>query len=229
MAQYRHLPVWQAVLDLALHLERAVWRFSFPVAVSNKIRQSTTAFSHWNFFTHNIFFDKRRQYMNTNTRTITLAAQALLLFALAQPMAAQAALFENDDGTVTDTVTNLIWDQCSQGQSGVACATGSATIMIWAAALTAAVTANTANYKGYSDWRVPSKNELESLVDITKATNPVIDLVAFPATPTSSFYWSSTTYTLDPSMAWDVYFGTGSSFADVKTVSGQVRLVRSGL
>lgn len=167
--------------------------------------------------------------MNTNTRTITLAAQALLLFALAQPMAAQAALFDNGDGTVTDTVTNLIWDRCSQGQSGANCATGSATIMIWAAALTAAVTANTANYKGYSDWRVPSKNELESLVDITKATNPVIDLAAFPATPTSSFYWSSTTYAPDPSMAWDVYFGTGASFADVKTVGGQVRLVRSGL
>ncbi|MEQ1838135.1 MAG: DUF1566 domain-containing protein [Candidatus Nitrotoga sp.] len=167
--------------------------------------------------------------MNTNTRTITLAAQALLLFALAQPMAAQAALFDNGDGTVTDTVTNLIWDRCSQGQSGATCATGSATIMIWAAALTAAVTANTANYKGYSDWRVPSKNELESLVDITKATNPVIDLAAFPATPTGSFYWSSTTYAPDPAMAWDVYFGTGSSFADVKTVSGQVRLVRSGL
>lgn len=76
---------------------------------------------------------------------------------------------------------------------------------------------------------MPSKNELESLVDITKATNPVIDLAAFPATPTSSFYWSSTTYAPDPAMAWDVYFGTGSSFADVKTVSGQVRLVRSGL
>ena len=167
--------------------------------------------------------------MNTNTRTITLAAQALLLFALAQPMVAQAALFENDDGTVTDTVTNLIWDQCSQGQSGVACATGSATIMIWAAALTAAVTANAANYKGYSDWRVPNKNELESLVDITKATNPVIDLTAFPATPTSSFYWSSTTYTPTPANAWSVYFSTGASFADVKTATGQVRLVRSGL
>lgn len=68
--------------------------------------------------------------MNTNTRTITLAVQALLLFALAQPMAAQAALFDNGDGTVIDTVTNLIWDRCSQGQSGATCATGSATIMI---------------------------------------------------------------------------------------------------
>lgn len=28
MAQYRHLPVWKAALDLAVHLERAVWRFS---------------------------------------------------------------------------------------------------------------------------------------------------------------------------------------------------------
>jgi len=169
--------------------------------------------------------------MNTNTRTITLAAQALLLFALAQPMAAQAALFDNGDGTVTDTVTNLIWDRCSQGQSGAACATGGATTMIWTAALTAAVTANTANYKGYSDWRVPNKNELESLVDITKATDPVIDLAAFPATPAGGVYWSSTTHTPNPAMAWSVYFSTGTAIADVKggTVQFRVRLVRSGL
>lgn len=167
--------------------------------------------------------------MNTNIRTITLTAQAILLFALALPMAAQAAFFDNGDGTVTDTVTNLMWDRCSQGQIGVACATSSATTMTWTAALTAAVTANVANYKGYSDWRLPNKNELESLVDLSLSTSPVIDLTAFPATPTISFYWSSTTYTPNPSMAWDVYFENGASFADVKTVSGQVRLVRSGL
>jgi hypothetical protein len=28
MARYRHLPIWEAALDLAVHLEHAVRRFS---------------------------------------------------------------------------------------------------------------------------------------------------------------------------------------------------------
>lgn len=139
-----------------------------------------------------------------------------------------AALTDNGNGTVTDTVTGLMWEQCSQGQSDAACATGTATLMTWSAALTAAVTANTASYKGYSDWCLPNKNELESLADITDATNPVIDLTAFPATPASSIYWSSTTYTRNPAYAWDVNFYDGGTVAYGKTNNNRVRLVRSG-
>jgi len=52
----------------------------------------------------------------------TLSTQALVLLCLALP---QAALTDNGDGTVTDTATGLMWAQCSQGQSGAACATKS--------------------------------------------------------------------------------------------------------
>jgi len=138
-----------------------------------------------------------------------------------------AALTDNGDGTVTDTTTGLMWDQCSQGQSGVGCATGTVTAMTWSAALTRAVTANTANYKGHNDWRLPNRKELESIVDIT-ATNPAIDLTAFPATPASSYYWSSTTYTSNPGAAWFVFFLDGYTFAFSKSNGYSVRLVRSG-
>lgn len=161
---------------------------------------------------------KCKQFINT--------MQVFLVMSLAVPLAANAAFIDNGDGTVTDTATGLMWDQCSQGQSGIACATGTASFMNWAAALTEAVAANSANYKGHNDWRLPNKNELESLVLIT-ANNPAIDLNAFPATP-SQFYWSSTTYTPDPAVAWVVSFNVGVSLADLKTAGYVVRLVRSG-
>lgn len=172
--------------------------------------------------------------MNTTTQCITRlikeTAQALLLLLLALPPVAQAAFMVNADGTVTDTVTGLMWDQCSQGQSGATC-TGEASVMSWSAALTAAVTANAIPYKGYSDWRLPNKNELESLVDLSIVTNPVIDLTFFPGTPADSLYWSATTYKPNLTFAWRVYFGDGFTNADfatsVKSSNFAVRLVRS--
>ena len=166
--------------------------------------------------------------MNARTQWNTLASQSLLILSLTLPQAAQAALTANGDGTVSDTVTGLMWDRCSLGKSGAGCATGTAGTMTWSAALTAAVAANTTGYKGYTDWRLPNKNELESIVDIAVATNPAIDLTAFPATPASSVYWSSTTYTPNPGGAWLVDFYDGASNTFTKAISPQVRLVRSG-
>jgi hypothetical protein len=166
--------------------------------------------------------------MNTHTQFVTLTTQALLILCLVLPQAARAALTDNGDGTVTDTATGLMWDKCSQGQSGAACATGTASTITWSAALSTAVTANNTGYKGYIDWRLPNKNELETLVDISVATDPAINLTAFPATPASSVYWSSTTYTPSPAIAWVVNFVGGDTVANGKSSNYSVRLVRSG-
>ena len=162
--------------------------------------------------------------MNTRTQFINTTGALLLLLSLSP--AANAAFIDNGDGTVTDTVTGLMWDQCSQGQSGSACATGAATEMTWSAALTAVVTAINANYKGHVDWRLPNKNELESLVDIAAA--PAIDSTAFPATWLNGPYWSSTTYTPNTAGVWVVEFYYGQLFFRGKAGSHAVRLVRSG-
>ncbi len=142
------------------------------------------------------------------------------------------AFTDNGDGTVTDTVTGLMWDKCSQGQSGAPCA-GVASKMIWSAALTASVAANTANYKGYSDWRLPNKNEMDSLTDRSRATFPPIDPIAFPAAVSDSSYWSSTnnadqTAVLDMSYAWSVSSNGRVSMELKDTNNFAVRLVRSG-
>ncbi len=135
------------------------------------------------------------------------------------------------EGTVTDTVTGLIWDQCSWGQSG-AC-TGTASTHTWSQALGVAVTANGQNYKGHNDWRLPSLTELRSLVapamsnPVISVTAPLIDTTAFPATPANRF-WSSTVSAPSPAGAWFVGFGDGYADAGGQSSYGHVRLVRSG-
>jgi len=151
---------------------------------------------------------------------VVLLTAALLLAGAAH---AVAPYVDNGDGTVTDTVTGLMWDQCSLGQ-GTGCS-GTANTYTWADALTAAATQNVALYKGHSDWRLPSMVELESLVKL--GSYPAIDTLAFPNTPTS-YFWSASTSVPDPASAWYVVFSSGDGYAGDKTFSFRARLVRSG-
>jgi len=137
-----------------------------------------------------------------------------------------APFVDNGDGTVTDTSTGLMWDQCSLGQSGTGCASGTAQTYTWEAAHTQVATVQkTGNYKGYGDWRLPSIVELRTLVKSGPA--PTIDTTVFPATPPYA-HWTSTSSAPVPSFAWIVDFVYGYPGANNKTYSNDVRLVRSG-
>lgn len=68
----------------------------------------------------------------------------------------------NGDGTVTDHATGLIWKQCPEGRDGSNCSVGNLTTLDWQRALQEA---EKANFAGSTDWRLPSINELESLVE----------------------------------------------------------------
>jgi hypothetical protein len=135
------------------------------------------------------------------------------------------------DGLVTDSITGLMWDQCPYGKSGSTCASGTAFNGNWASALTQAKLANALNggvgYKGFNDWRLPNKNELESIVDITTAL-PAVDTSAFPGTYIGNVnYWTSTSYG-NPDFAHYLNLGLGSLAFVGKSEGAFVHLVRGG-
>ncbi len=83
---------------------------------------------------------------------------------------------------------------------------------------------NSAGLCGQSDWRLPTKDELLSIADLS-ISNPAIDSDYFPRTQ-SGFYWSSSPYAYGNNDAWSVYFGFGYDSSFDKDYSHFVRLVR---
>ena len=87
---------------------------------------------------------------------------------------------------------------------------------------------NAAALCGATDWRLPSRRELLTIVH-AGATNPSIDGTYFPNASATDSNWTSATYTADPANAWVVYPGDGYGNAVNKSsVTYGVRLVRGG-
>ena len=125
---------------------------------------------------------------------------------------ADGSFRDNKDGTVTDTATGLMWQQ-----------TGATSKKKWKDALSYCKNLSLA---GYTDWRLPTIEELRSLVDHSHQ-KPSINTTYFP-NAISSFYWSSTTYADYTSHAWGVYFSYGSGYFNYKNSDYDVRAVRGG-
>jgi hypothetical protein len=119
---------------------------------------------------------------------------------------------DNGDGTVTDNVTTLMWQQEDDD-----------TTRTWDEACSYC---DDLTLAGYSDWRFPSKKELMSIVDYG-TYNPSIDTTYFSGTD-ALFYWSSTTTPGPPSYAWAVEFYWGLVDNRYKSSSYYVRCVRGG-
>jgi len=135
-----------------------------------------------------------------------------------QPDALADANYQDlGDGTVKDVVTGLVW------QKGVD--SGTYTWSATAAPGSAQAYCETLTLSG-GGWRLPTSNELMSLVDYTKALpGPAINAKAFPGTP-SLWFWTSTPYAGSSSGAWGVYFDVGSVSNGGVALNGRVRCVR---
>jgi hypothetical protein len=118
----------------------------------------------------------------------------------------------NDNGTATDNTTFLMWMRCSLGQewNGKTCVQKAA-LYNWADALKEAANHE---FAGYTDWRLPNKNELESIIE-SRCFTPAVDSEIFPGTP-SAFFWTSSPYAAVSSAAWSVDFGYGTINASVE-------------
>lgn len=75
----------------------------------------------------------------------------------------------------------------------------------------------------FSDWRLPNKKELESIVDYSRK-DLSIDTNYFTAY--SYFYWASAMNANYPDYAWNVRFDRGYSFLNYKTYDDYVRCTR---
>ena len=121
----------------------------------------------------------------------------------------QGRFFDNDDGTVTDSCTGLTWQKDTGNDR-----------FEWCAGLEYCESLELA---GHTDWRLPSITELLSIVEFGR-TGPATDS-AFVVL--SGFYWSSTSYELEPEYAWGLDFADGSHGSGLKHDEFYVRAVRS--
>jgi hypothetical protein len=117
---------------------------------------------------------------------------------------------------VVDESTHLMWARDEEAGEHA-----------WGAAEAACASSRRA---GFSDWRLPSSNELMSLVDYARAAPPVIDPDvfvggSFPAPTTRAWLWSSTPFVKQPGMAWALN-GSGGVYAQPLTDALYVRCVR---
>lgn len=137
-----------------------------------------------------------------------------------------ASLVDNADGTVIDTETGLMWQKCNIGQTyngGTGGCDGSAVGYDWQNALDQSESLTLA---GYDDWRLPNRNELQSLVDYSQYDSS-IDPLLKPYT-LSFYYWSSTTDAGYTNKAWLVFFYDGYTSSESKSDGSYVRAVRLG-
>lgn len=137
------------------------------------------------------------------------------------PVTYTPALVDNSDGTITDDVNNLLWQKCQMGQTFSGTCTGTITTDTWQNALSYC---NSLTWAGRSNWRLPSINELQSIVDLTTSM-PAIDSLLFPATATNNYHSSTTNPSLPSQMAY-IYFADGIINNMAKSSSYYVRCVK---
>ena len=117
---------------------------------------------------------------------------------------------DNGNGTVTDNVTDLMWQQQDIDSR-----------MTWQDALEYCESRTLA---GYNDWRLPNIRETASIVDWS-TYDPAINTTCFLGTEVSWYYHSSSTYIPAPNNSWSVYFLLGGIQVLGKTTA-YVRCVR---
>ena len=142
---------------------------------------------------------------------------------------------DHSDGTVTDTKTGLMWKRCSEGLSGVNCEEGKVQEYKYDDAVQRF---DNVEYAGYSDWRLPTIDELKTLLYCSKGKDkegdckggseaPTISQQAFSNTEAKCF-WSGSPGANNSDYAWFVSFDYGYSLAYISNYLYAVRLVRGG-
>ncbi len=117
----------------------------------------------------------------------------------------------NGDGTVTDNVTGLMWQQSYyeyvMSEDG------------------AARYCTSLSLGGHSDWRLPTVLDLLTIVDYS-GVSPATNATFFPYTETTEPYWAINVYESDESFSWAVGFDAGEASNHDSMVELYARCVR---
>ncbi len=131
---------------------------------------------------------------------------------------------DNNDGTITDTHFGLAWVKNPQTDlpKKFRCP------MIWKNAIRVC---KKLNFAGHKDWRLPTVEELRSIIDYTcggKTNEPAINNKFFPDTECFG-YWTSTICVWGSGLPWHIDFAYGGcvSYSYDSVVGYYVRPVRS--
>ncbi|HEX3771023.1 MAG TPA: DUF1566 domain-containing protein, partial [Polyangiaceae bacterium] len=131
---------------------------------------------------------------------------------------------DNGDGTITDQVTTLVWqaqlpnpsDSCSLEDGGTTCDQPQA--QAYCAAL---------NLGGHTGWRLPTKIELESLLDCTQELAPTIanafnnSRYTTPSSGNPRYFWTGSPYEQGTNW-WLVDFGICRNYGNQAPSEGDL-------
>lgn len=131
------------------------------------------------------------------------------------------------NGVATDTETDLMWCRFAHGQwwlSGTA--SGDLILVNWKKAFGVTQQFNQrGGYAGYTDWRLPTFDELKTLIDKVKGSyGNYIDTDVFPNN--ADWFWSSSPDELDSNFSQVVNFSYSGKSKDGYNAKGAIRLVR---
>jgi hypothetical protein len=129
---------------------------------------------------------------------------------------------DNNDGTITDRATGLMWSRADNGKG-----------MNWQDALAWVQKKNAEKYLGHNDWRMPSVKELQSIVDYARspdttqsaAINPLFECSQITNEAGKAdypFYWTSTTHAgfKGGGAAMYVAFGRAAGWMSPRALAG---------
>ena len=155
---------------------------------------------------------------------------------------------DNGNGTITDTTTGLMWEKkgnagglhgIDDGATFTWSSSGSTgpngTVFNFIAAL------NAGNFAGHRDWRLPTLEELQTIVSTSGTTPgrpvvpPAFDKDCLPGCNFTQCsctkalnHWTLTIDVTNNQRAWYVLFNTGQSGTGLKTLAFWARAVRGG-